>query len=855
LLVSLLQSEHDNAPKRAEVLWDELVESLKDHRRCSCTTATCQKKNCPEKPGPAWSATVYKDGKRAKKNVEAVTALVLDLDHLPDDGALVHALRNCGKYRTCVHSSHSHRPDDVCVRVVIDIDRPVKLEEWDRFRANVVERLGIPADPGAKDASRLFFLPSAPSDAEVIAESWDGEQLRVDEFLAPLKPKVPPPPPDREGVAPTAAILLAERPQKGPPVDMEEARNTLRYLSDPLSRAFMKPVVHGEPLADEGSRDTAIQRAVSIMAFAFPNTTPVDALLEILRPSILALPGDPPPGAADWMGVTAEKLQRALLDKAESDAKREAVNLAMHENLCRRASKESTPEDPDPTKPYPEALVLAWALGQKCNSVEEFKDRWIVTKGGAAWVFIDGRYERPVPLADLDLATGRDLARVPGLCEDLFYVNKQGRVVWTSAKSLVHEWGSLAREVEASLSLQKSFYDASTQVFHEAVRPMRPLVPTFNPQIDKWLRMLGGEDAERFLDWVATYMLLDRQTCALYFHSSQGTGKTLLAQGLAKLWTRGGPSELENVFAGFNDVLTQCPLVFADECLPAKGKHLTSELRKLIGTTTRNLNRKFMPVASLFGAVRLIIAGNNDRMLETGEELSSSDLSAVAGRFLFIDTSGEERSAPIRQFLLEEVGPDNINREWLDNAGIARHALWLRDNRKVKTTGRFLVEGKQTDFHSNLLTSTGVTSCIVEFLVAWLSSREPGYLKDTRCLTGNEELWVATELMTNEMYWVSLVPSAGHPPSATKIGRALANLSNDQSIRVSVVVNQKQKQVTYHRVLPSLLLAWAEKTKLGDLEHMKERIAASNPVMTAAVSRQKERRENEAEKAKAAKSS
>src|SRR5690606_32527461 len=128
--------------------------------------------------------------------------------------------------------------------------------------------------------------------------------------------------------------------------------------------------------------------------------------------------------------------------------------------------------------------------------------------------------------------------------------------------------------------------------------------------------------AEKLIDWVASVMRLDRQSCAIYIDGAPGVGKNLLATGLARLWHTGGASELGRVLEGFNDVLTQCPLVFADEALPQR-RGITAELRRLIGSTARNLNRKFLPVCNLDGAIRLIIAGNNDRLLDTGEDLSS----------------------------------------------------------------------------------------------------------------------------------------------------------------------------------------------------------------------------------------
>lgn len=205
LKFSFFSHKRDNEPKPGEATWDELVHSLKDVRKTSCTPETCKLRDCEEKNGEAWSPASYPPGtpERGSAAVDSVCALTLDLDHVPSDELLLEYL---GKipYRQIIHASHSDRPGDRCVRVVIALSRPVPGAQWGKFWTNVIAHLGIPVtrrgkdqqnggvDTQTKDAARLFFLPSRPSSASAIGfgdgtdylfASNEGPDLNVDDYL------------------------------------------------------------------------------------------------------------------------------------------------------------------------------------------------------------------------------------------------------------------------------------------------------------------------------------------------------------------------------------------------------------------------------------------------------------------------------------------------------------------------------------------------------------------------------------------------------------------------------------------------------------------------------------------------
>jgi hypothetical protein len=165
MIISYFHHAGDNTPAHSDVPWDVLANSLRDIRSAPCTLANCKRSECPHKNGPAWSCARYRDGaKRGLSGVVDVHALIVDLDHVPADD-LDTVLGNLAVFKCIIHASHSDSPTDRCLRLIFDLSRPVLAGEWYRFWEQAVQELGLPADKQVKDPSRLYYLPSRPSDA------------------------------------------------------------------------------------------------------------------------------------------------------------------------------------------------------------------------------------------------------------------------------------------------------------------------------------------------------------------------------------------------------------------------------------------------------------------------------------------------------------------------------------------------------------------------------------------------------------------------------------------------------------------------------------------------------------------
>lgn len=201
--VSTFSDERDKFPGRGDVTWDELVGALSVPRACPCALADCARSGgktpdgdviepCPHKYGAAWSPAAWPPGHTRKVwNVESVSVLVADLDHVKpaDIGA---NLAKIAPYRFALHGSHSDRPEDRCLRILLALSRPVPGPDWPRFWTQVIAMLGLPADTSCRDGSRLYFRTSRPHDAMhpsphgdgFTFHAQDGAVLDVDAILA-----------------------------------------------------------------------------------------------------------------------------------------------------------------------------------------------------------------------------------------------------------------------------------------------------------------------------------------------------------------------------------------------------------------------------------------------------------------------------------------------------------------------------------------------------------------------------------------------------------------------------------------------------------------------------------------------
>lgn len=596
----------------------------------------------------------------------------------------------------------------------------------------------------------------------------------------------------------------------------EWIKDSLTKLHNPESLALMETVLKGQSFAPPGDRDRTLQRVASVIAYLAPDRDPTELATEILYDS-LANFDDVDQGKytqADRIEWAAGKIERAQEDARRDRVIKERQDKALADvllNQARSAPRRDQRLGPAPGGAYTDAEIAAYAA-QQGTTPQNFRKRWIIQKGTSYYVYVNGDYQLPLSQNELDVSLPRDLS--PAVQQG--YVNlmtqtAKGEPRSKTTKEILADYASVARTVITRLDIGFSYYDESTQTFYEASCPIRPLEPAYNPEVDAWLHLLGGSNPGQLLDWVATVTNLDKQSSALYLQGLGGTGKTLLSHGLARLWHQGGPSELVRVLGDWTEDMAKCPLIAADEQIPQafKGQRTSAELRSLIGSSSRTLTRKYLSNSSLVGAVRMILSANNADMLVFDESLSQADLEAVAGRFLHVTPD-----IAAKQYL-QSIDTSG----WVDDDVIAKHALWLRDNRTVVHGKRFLVEGSAQEISTMLATRGGIAGRVAEWLVRHICDTKGSNIAAQAGLVviGDGEYLVNTNAVVG--FWDNYVKSS-KVPTTPQVGSALRNLSKSQD---------RYNGKRYFRIDIEAICSWSETNLVGDPETILQKISQPRP--------------------------
>ncbi len=558
----------------------------------------------------------------------------------------------------------------------------------------------------------------------------------------------------------------------------------------------------GKPYARAGERNAALFQAVRLLCEWFPDATDAQ-LTEFCRASVLAT-GDKP--AEEELANLADVLRRSREKFAEHDA----IYLALA-----RAGIEPT--------------------AQLTEHGTDLRRRLLVTfpTGGRGVMRPDGSY---APTAYADQALKHHLAQ-----EDVLgWAARAGLAAFTftddDGRARTVKWDTVIERYSTLVSDWRGDFNASAChleqepggafTFVEAVAPRRAdLAPRFDARIDAWLRALGGERADLLLDWLASFFRLDRPTPALVLVGAKSSGKNLLAEGLARGWVHGSPTPFEATAAAFNEALQRCPLLFADERLPRdiRGRaELAEHVRALVTARTHELNRKFRPVVTVRGCVRIVVA-TNDTRFEFGD-MNAEAHAALAERLLHIEP-GEAARALLQR--LQREGLDTA--EWVAGDGIVRHVLWLQEHRTVRAGSRLLVDGNGEELINRASNSGGTPADVCQWLCGWLMRPDAlnGPARAHVRIEGGE-LLVSAAAMRGVDQWQVYVHHTRDVPSPTAVGRALAGLSGRSTRRLTVRDGERER-ADFHRVNAAALFAWAERAGYGDAELMRARLGVAPP--------------------------
>ncbi len=511
-----------------------------------------------------------------------------------------------------------------------------------------------------------------------------------------------------------------------------------------------------------------------------------------------------PPTEMDWLLIQEHKGLKKYLPNLRSGRKLAAEGARDNTLTKVIALLVQATEAEDPTVPF--RYVLASVQADTSEGAPSVAKAWgrciyycerMIGRKRLQATFKDSPpivYSGPSSFYVLDALNGgyRPSVSAVGLCQTLeTYAVTLGIQTRTEAgaprdaASYVADYGRQALKVYCDMGRAVSTFDPVTGEFMEAV--CRPLdIPAVeHPDVAEWLAHFAGANVDTLLDWLATVRQLDKQTCALYLQGPPGGGKTMFVQGVSALWGA-APCDYQDVMGAFNGALCDSPIVFADESMAGRERNFSTSFRKLIGTDTRQLTRKFMPAATLRGAIRLVVAANNNQGLAIAESLTAQDIQAIADRIAYI------RVSPAAESYLQGIGQRTGTAEWVRTADgrpgrIAEHIVWLEQTRKVAGGGRWLVKGSLTDFHRDLALNAGLNPAVLACIATVLTS---GRATDALHYdpTAPDVLGVNTGAL--RAHWNEALGQ--FPPDLSTLGEAIRGLASEEFRRPRTKAGQSR---------------------------------------------------------------
>lgn len=766
LHVSLFDGAFDERPTPRELEWPELAAFLSKHEERPAKLTS-----------EAWSFAEYAPGTPRKllRYVTRVHGWCGDLDDV--EFAIVEDLLRLIPWAACLYTTWAHaeamRTSGLCrVRVVIPFSRPIERDRWPAIWRSMVGILAAPFDGQCKDATRISFGPFVPQGSLEYQASivLPGPLCDPHELPAPSGP------------------LAVLSPGPRAPVTHERldqlARLWKRKKGHETHGEALSLALAGDPFAEPGARDVTAWHLSCALARALPDADP-PRIAEHFRPSLSSM-GSP------TLEEMIAKLERAYRDVAIEAEVEESHRVA-------RIRQAFAHVDPERDFGYLPHEIEEFTSAARCNATE-FRSRWILQRGKEYRFFVAGKYSAPYGESEAVAAALRELAPAETVGVELRYPDGSPKGIG----ALTSEYGTAIAEYVYDLRATESVYDPASRTFLDACAPVRVDVSTcdYDREVARWLELLAGDQLDQICSWLARVTHLDRTACALLITAPANCGKSLLCHGLARLWTQGKATTIEQAMAGFNEPIVHCPLIVSDEVgIPKINGKIgrTSEFRRLVSDHAHDLRKKYAHDAKILGALRLLFVANNESVLSLeGEHLNEHDIAAVAERIYHVDLTRDEERAKACRAYLESIDA----RSFVEGDRIAKHVAWLAKSYPVPTAWerqRFLLSDPL--LARKLALRSGLRSAVLLWATIVLRRGPSGFAR-SGFLVKDGELWVQPRTLYDT--WSQYMPDEKRPSIHALYG-ALRGVSRaEKALRID------GEQRRYLIVDSEMLLDWCD---------------------------------------------
>lgn len=597
----------------------------------------------------------------------------------------------------------------------------------------------------------------------------------------------------------------------------------------------IEDVLAGRSFAEPGSRNDTMYQVCSTIAWLTPaRELTIEQLLELLRPSLAVWASEPDAEKTleEELEVAGGMFESAIENRTEKDNARNQVLAGVARGMSRVIGKrevetrekkpEESSEESEEKSEEDEEAKLERVLSA---AIVQYRNNYYCYSFGS-----DSRrvgYYGPYTQEEL-------LTQLKGCWENaetefsLWYENAKGDSKSKTRAQVLEEYATGADQVVGHINLQESYFDLESLTFHDAKCPFRVTEALYDPLIDEWLTLFGGDKAERLKDWLAMVPAVDRPLPALYLEGAPGVGKNLLSDGIARLWRETGPTKFTAIIE-HNSLMFACPFILLDEGLSKKASQTSAFIRSLVASSEHTFSEKYIVNHKVLGCIRLMIAANNDRVLAqlANEDLNEVDIEAITDRFLHVKADADA-AAWIREANKQDR---TIIDRWKKDDLLAKHVRWMHENRSVPEGRRFRVDGEAEEIARALLVRGDKQELVLEWIARYCldPKRLADFYRQSKktpmAYIGNGQLLINVQavLDCSEKYRPGIKDRLG----PTTIGRVLIQLSHGQRR-----LGERDDRIKYHLVNFDNVKKTAETLQL-DWRAMYTNVVAESPEFSA----------------------
>lgn len=365
--------------------------------------------------------------------------------------------------------------------------------------------------------------------------------------------------------------------------------------------------------------------------------------------------------------------------------------------------------------------------------------------------------------------------------EDVIECNELRGKSWVprSAQTILNEHATPIIAVRCSSRERAAYIDgeAGYRTLHIPVHRLNPKAkPVRSPRVEEWLAALFGSKLDLGLEWLAWAPEVSTAICALNLYGTSGTGKGMLAQGLAECF-EGEQINDSRALSKFNIGLLYSPVVNCDEGLPrmtAEGAvSLDQAFRSLVSGGNISVEGKGTNFVNANVYPRILFTSNDRDILRSivgHRDLNDDDIEALEIRLLSFEVGHAARE------LLCARGNFAYTSGWIHGKvesryELANHILWLHQHRKPSrhSSGRLAVEGEtSTQLVRAMRLRTVASQAVLKAVVKMIESPQQ---RKGLCATSDGHVWVTSSGVVDFME--SPMSMMGEKVSMNKVGAVL----------------------------------------------------------------------------------